>query len=129
MDIEELRDHCLRKNGVTESFPFGNQTLVFKVGGKIFLLASLDTSPLQFNVKCDPGKAIELRENYSCVLPGYHMNKRHWNTVVCDSTTSKQNIVEWVDDSYRLVSRTLPKKTKIRISYDGSQRGKGADQL
>jgi len=70
MNIEELREYCLKKRSATESFPFGNETLVFKVGGKVFLLAGLNAQPLQFNAKCDPVKAVELRENYACVLPG-----------------------------------------------------------
>lgn len=84
MNIETLREYCLLKKGVSEGFPFGETTLVFKVMNKIFLLVSLDASPLQFNAKCDPDKAIELREQYDAIKPGYHMNKKHWNTVVID---------------------------------------------
>jgi predicted DNA-binding protein (MmcQ/YjbR family) len=84
MNIEQIREYCLKKKGVTEEFPFDEETLVFKVMGKIFILASLDSIPLQFNLKCDPEKAIELREEYEAVQPGYHMNKRHWNTVIID---------------------------------------------
>src|SRR5579859_2350519 len=80
MDIETLRDYCIAKKEVTEGFPFGETTLVFKVKGKMFLLAALDAAVLQFNVKCDPEKAIEWREQYDAVQPGYHMNKKHWNT-------------------------------------------------
>ncbi len=93
---------------VEESFPFGEDTLVFKVGGKIFLLCSLDSNPLQFNVKCDPELAIELRERYSCVQPGYHMNKKHWNTIVVDHSVSDNDLREWIDHSYGLVYK--PKK-------------------
>lgn len=104
MNIEVLREFALQKTGVTEGFPFGEDTLVFKVNEKIFLLASLDSSPLQFNVKCDPGKAIELREEFpQSVLPGYHMNKKHWNTVIVDGVLSAKQIKEMVDDSYNLV--------------------------
>jgi predicted DNA-binding protein (MmcQ/YjbR family) len=103
MNIEELRNYCLTKPGVEEGFPFGEGTLVFKVNGKIFLLTSLDAQPPQFNVKCDPEKAIELREQYDCVLPGYHMNKKHWNTVIVDGTLSNQQLKEFIDESYGLV--------------------------
>lgn len=105
MDIEQLREYCLSKPEAEESFPFGPETLVFKVKGKIFLLVSLDKQPLQFNVKCDPEKAIELREEFSCILPGYHMNKRLWNTIIVEGTLSSQQLKEFVDDSYRLVSK------------------------
>ena len=92
--------------GSEESFPFGNNTLVFKVNNKIFLLASLDTQPLQFNVKCDPEKAIELRETYpDSVLPGYHMNKKLWNTVIIDGSISTKQLCEFMDESYRLVNK------------------------
>lgn len=107
MDIEELRSYVLQKALVTEGFPFGEDTLVFKVNSKIFLLAGLDSSPLQFNVKCDPEKAIELREEFpEAVLPGYHMNKKHWNTVIVDGTLSKKQLKEMIDHSYDLVNKT-----------------------
>jgi predicted DNA-binding protein (MmcQ/YjbR family) len=109
MDIESLREYCLSKPGAEESFPFGPDTLVFKVNGKLFLLTGLDEEVLSFNVKCDPEKAIELREEYSCVKPGYHMNKKHWNTIVVDGSVSSKILKEWIDHSYGLVSK---KKTK-----------------
>jgi len=109
MDIESLREYCLSKPGVEETLPFGPDTLVFKVEGKMFLLVGLDEEQLSFNVKCDPGKAIELREEYSCVLPGYHMSKKHWNTIVVDGSVSSKQLNEWIDWSYNLV---LPKKKK-----------------
>lgn len=115
MNVEELREHCIRKSATEESFPFGDDTLVFKVGGKIFLLISLESTPLQFNAKCDPDKAIELREKYSCVLPGYHMNKMHWNTIICDGSAPKKLIFEWVDHSYDLIVNSLPKKIRTEI--------------
>ena len=106
MDIEELRTYILQKPAVTEGFPFGEDTLVFKVNEKIFLLTGLDSSPLQFNVKCDPDKAIELREEYpDSVLPGYHMNKKHWNTVIVDGRLSKKQLKEMIDHSYDLVKK------------------------
>ena len=108
MDIEQLRDYCIAKPGVEECFPFGPENLVFKVNGKMFLLASLDEQPLRFNVKCDPEKAIELREQYASVIPGYHMNKKLWNTVVIDGTLTTQQLRDFIDHSYDLVSK--PKK-------------------
>jgi predicted DNA-binding protein (MmcQ/YjbR family) len=104
MNIEALREYALQKPQVTEGFPFGEDTLVFKVNEKIFLLAGLDHTPLQFNVKCDPDKAIELREAFPVsVLPGYHMNKKHWNTVIVDGVLSARQLKEMVDESYQLV--------------------------
>ena len=110
MDIEQLREYCLGKPDTIESFPFGEDNLVFKVKGKIFLLASLDQQPLQFNVKCDPEKALELREQYSSVQPGYHMNKKHWNTIIIEGILSTQQLKEFVDDSYDLVAKGNKKK-------------------
>jgi predicted DNA-binding protein (MmcQ/YjbR family) len=104
MDIEQLREYCIAKPGVEETFPFGVDTLVFKVNGKMFLLVPLNAQPLQFNVKCDPDKAIQLREEYSCILPGYHMNKKYWNTVIVDRALSIKQLKEFIDESYNLVS-------------------------
>ncbi len=104
MDVEVLREYVLQKENVTEGFPFGEETLVFKVNEKVFLLVSLDAQPLQFNVKCNPDLAIDLREEYpTAVLPGYHMNKKHWNTIVLDGTLTKKQVLKMVDDSYELV--------------------------
>lgn len=104
MNIECLREYCLSKPGVEETLPFGPDTLVFKVNNKVFLLTGLDEAELRFNVKCDPDKALELREEFSCVLPGYHMNKKHWNTIVVDGSVSTRQLKEWIDHSYDLVS-------------------------
>ncbi|MCW3117584.1 MAG: hypothetical protein JWM28_1666 [Chitinophagaceae bacterium] len=112
MNIETLRTYCIKKNAVTEEFPFGPETLVFKVKGKVFLLTSLDGEGFQFNVKCDPEKAIELRDRYDAVRPGYHMNKKHWNTVIVDGSIPMQLLTEMIDDSYNLVVQSLPKKLK-----------------
>ena len=110
MNIEAIREYALQKPGVTEGFPFGEDTLVFKVQDKIFLLASLDASPLQFNVKCDPEKAIQLREDHpEAVLPGYHMNKKHWNTILVNGRLTGRQLKEMIDESYTLVA---PKKKK-----------------
>ena len=115
MHLDELREYCINKKGVEEGFPFGGDTLVFKVMGKMFLLSGIDSQPVQFNAKCDPEKAIELRENYPCVLPGYHMNKQHWNTIICDGLVSDKQLQEWIDDSYNLVASSLTKKLKSEL--------------
>ncbi len=115
MDIEHLREYCLSKQGAEETLPFGPDTLVYKVGGKVFLLTGLDSEELRFNVKCDPDKASELREEFSCVLPGYHMNKKHWNTIVVDGSVSSRQLKEWIDDSYDLVLGSLPKKRRDEL--------------
>ena len=110
MNIETLRDYCLSKPGAEETMPFGPDTLVYKVNNKIFLLVGLDSADLRFNVKCDPDKAIELRDEYACVLPGFHMNKKHWNTVVVDGSVSNALLKEWIDHSYSLVAPKPKKK-------------------
>lgn len=111
MNIESIREYCLSKPGAEETLPFGPDTLVYKVSGRAFLLMGLDSEDLRFNVKCDPEKAIGLREEYPCVLPGYHMNKKHWNTVVVDGSVPFRVIKEWIDHSYELVAANR-KKTK-----------------
>jgi predicted DNA-binding protein (MmcQ/YjbR family) len=112
MNIETLRNYCLSKPGVEETLPFGPDTLVYKVYGKVFLLTGLDSEELSFNVKCDPDKALELREEFPCVQPGYHMNKKHWNTILVDGSVSSQQLKQWIDHSYELVCASLPKKKK-----------------
>jgi predicted DNA-binding protein (MmcQ/YjbR family) len=103
MDIETLREYCISKTGATESFPFGEDTLVFKVNGKIFALVNLD-GDLSINLKCDPAFAIELRERYSSVTAGYHMNKKHWNTIIYDGTVPDKEVFTWIDHSYELIA-------------------------
>ncbi len=103
MNVETIREYCLSKENVEEGFPFGETTLVFKVAGKIFLLLGLDAVPLQFNAKCDPDHALELREQYDCIIPGYHMNKKHWNTVIVDGTLSDKQLKALIDESFDLV--------------------------
>jgi predicted DNA-binding protein (MmcQ/YjbR family) len=115
MNLENLREYCLAKPGVEETTPFGPDTLVFKVIGKAFLLTGFENSPIRFNVKCDPEKAIDLRERYACVLPGWHMNKKHWNTIVVDGSVPVKLVKEWIDDSYQLVVDSLPKKDKTKL--------------
>ena len=110
MNIEEFREYCLLKNDVTECFPFDNVTLVFKVKGKMFALTSTDDEEFSINLKCDPEIAIDLREHYPCVLPGYHMDKKHWNTVFVDGTVDDKLLKEWIDNSYELVLKKTKKK-------------------
>jgi predicted DNA-binding protein (MmcQ/YjbR family) len=116
MDLETIRKYCLEKKSVTESFPFGETTLVFKVRGKMFLLAGLEDFPLHINLKCDPEKAQELREEYSSVIPAFHMNKKHWNTIILNGQLSLKQIREMIDDSYRLVIQSLPLKERKKFS-------------
>jgi len=115
MNIEELREYCLSQKATEECFPFDEETLVFKVMGKAFLLTGIESKPLQFNVKCDPEKTIALREKYSCVLPGYHMNKKHWNTVVCDNSVPVKLYKEWIKHSYEMVVTGLSRKQKAEL--------------
>jgi predicted DNA-binding protein (MmcQ/YjbR family) len=103
MTLDQLLDHSLSKPDVEESFPFGPDVLVLKVKGKVFLLIPLNTDPLQFNVKCNPDRSIELREEYASIIPGYHMNKKHWNTIILDGTVTSKLIYELIDHSYQLV--------------------------
>ena len=114
MNTESLREYCLIKPAVEEGMPFGEGTLVFKVGGKMFLLVSLDepNNALRFNAKADPERAAELRERYPAIQPGYHMNKQHWNTVYADGTLSENLLKELIDHSYELVRQSLPKGVK-----------------
>lgn len=117
MNIEDIREYCLAKPGATEELPFGPDTLVFKVGGKVFLLIGLDQiESLCFNVKCDPDTAIELRQRYpESVIPGYHMNKRHWNTIYCNRQLSDECLQMFIDDSHVLVYNSLTKAVKEGI--------------
>lgn len=109
MQVDEIRDYCIALPEVEETLPFGPDVLVFKVKGKIFLLLSLDADPVQFNVKCDPVMAEELREHYTCVIPGYHMNKKHWNTIIVDGSVKNALLKEWIQHSYHLVHKKSKK--------------------
>ncbi len=110
MNIEYFRAYCLSKPHVTEELPFGPDTLVYKVSGKMFALAGLDEVPGSCNLKCDPDRAEGLREQHDAILPGYHMNKKHWNTVIWDGSVSDQLILELIDHSYNLVAASLLKR-------------------
>ena len=114
MDLEKVRLQCLSKLGASESFPFDNQTLVFKVGEKIFALLDVEHTE-SINLKCEPEKAIELRERFISVMPGYHMNKKHWNTIQFNKDLSDQLILDCIDHSYQLVFQSLSKKTRGEI--------------
>ena len=114
MNLEAFRSHCLKKKGVTEEMPFGPDTLVYKVMGKMFALTG---SPdfVSVNLKADPEIAVELREKYEAVLPGYHMNKKHWNTILIDGSVPDKLILQWLEDSYQLVRAGLTKKEKAAL--------------
>ncbi len=110
MNVEEIREYCITKKAVTESFPFNETTLVFKVMNKMFCLLSLDD--IRVALKNDPEKNIELRAHYSAIIPGYHLNKQHWNTIELDGTVPTKLLVEMIDESYDLILKSLPKKTQ-----------------
>ena len=113
MNAETLRELCLSFPYVTEDLPFGPETVVFRIAGKIFLLVSLDSEVFSFNVKCDPELAVTLREKYpNVVTPGYHMSKKHWNTIKPEISTPNTLLKEWINHSYQLVFNSLPKKTR-----------------
>ncbi len=115
MNIEELRSYCVTKKGVSEGFPFDETTLVFKVMDKMFALCNLDGA-LSVNLKCDPDRSIDLREQHACILPGYHMNKKHWNTVELEGSIPVSLVHELIDHSYDLVVSKLPKKLKEELT-------------
>lgn len=116
MNTESIRDYCIAKPGVTESFPFGGDALVFKVGGKMFALLSTESRPTTINLKCDPERAVQLREEHSAVAPGYHMNKTHWNTITVDGRVRTTDLQEWIDHSYELVKKSLPKAVQAQLN-------------
>ena len=115
MNIEEFREYCLGKKGATEEFPFDSNTLVFKVMNKIFALTDVNAFE-SINLKCEPIKAIELREKYHAIKPGYHMNKQHWNTIDNQSDVDDTLLVELIDHSYDLIVKSLPKKLQDSLS-------------
>jgi predicted DNA-binding protein (MmcQ/YjbR family) len=123
MELRILRDHCLAKPGVTEEHPFGPGVLVMKVEGKIFAILSEDADPLTVSLKSEPEIAVVLRSAHEAVQPGYHLNKRHWNTVTLDGTIGDAHVLEWVDDSYDLVVDGLPRRLREQIRRAGSRDG------
>jgi predicted DNA-binding protein (MmcQ/YjbR family) len=114
LDIESFRNYCISKKGVTEEFPFDSNTLVFKVCGKMFALTDVDMFE-SINLKCDPEEAVLLREQHPAVVPGYHMNKKHWNTIVMDGAVGDHLLMQWIDHSYDLVVQKLPKALKEQL--------------
>ncbi len=117
MNIEEVRSYCLSKKGVTEEFPFGEETLVFKVMNKIFMLTGLSSRPFTCNLKMEPELTNSYREKYNEVLPGYHMNKKHWNTVIFEGNSIPRKELLWmIDHSYEQVIKGLPKKMQLELN-------------
>ena len=115
MNIETISEYCLSKKGSIEDFPFDEETLVFKVGGKMFALIPLEKIPLQISLKCDPEKAIELREHFEEVLPGWHMSKKYWNTIILEGNIKWNDLREWIDHSYDEVVKGLKKTERNKI--------------
>jgi predicted DNA-binding protein (MmcQ/YjbR family) len=122
MDAVEFREYCLTKSKVTEGTPFGESVLVFKVAGKMFALMSLDGVPATANLKCNPDLALELRDRYEQVRPGYHMNKKHWNTVEIEAGIPEAELRKMIDHSYDLVVRSLPRASRSRILNEAAPR-------
>jgi len=123
IDADSLRGWCLARPGVTEEMPFGPETTVFKVEGKLFVLSALDRVPLQISMKCEPALAEALRRDHPAVRPGYHLNKRHWNTVLCDGSLPDDQIIDMVEDSYDLVVSALPRATRERLGWAPGEAG------
>jgi len=115
MTLPELRKYLSQKAGSFEDFPFDDVTMVYKVSNKMFALIGLDDAPLRINLKCDPILAVELRQLYPAVIPGYHMNKTHWNTVILDGSISDEITMKMIDDSYILVVQSLTRKEREKI--------------
>ena len=129
MDLAQFREYCLSKTGAAEGTPFGTDVLVFKVGGKMFALAVLDEMPTTVNLKCDPDWALDLRDRYEQVRPGYHMNKKHWNTVEIEGSIPDAELRKMIDHSYDLVVETLPKsraraRARSRRNSAATRRGR-----
>jgi predicted DNA-binding protein (MmcQ/YjbR family) len=124
----ELRQWCLAHAGAVEDFPFGPATSVFKVAGKMFALSALDRTPLEVSVKCEPELAVDLRESYAAIRPGYHLNKRHWNTITLDGSLSDQLVRDLIEDSYDLVANALPKRTREALGTGGGARRRRASR-
>jgi len=112
VDATELRGWCLARPGAIEDFPFGPEHSVFKVGGKMFAISALERAPLEVSVKCEPDLAVELRNSYAAIRPGYHLNKRHWNTITLDGSLPDQLVRDLVEDSYDLIVSALPKRVQ-----------------
>ncbi len=122
MELSDFREYCLSKPGAVEETPFGPDTLVFKVGGKIFALAALDEVPTTVNLKCEPDLALDLRDRYQQVTPGYHMNKKHWNTVEIEGGIPEAELCKMIDHSYDLVVQSLPRASHSKIPHVAAPR-------
>ena len=120
MNPAELRDRCLSLPGTEETFPFGPKTSVFKVAGKMFALSQLGADSLRVSLKCEPDVAEALRAAHAAVLPGYHLNKRHWNTVIIDGSLPEQMIKDMIEDSYDLVVSKLPPARRLALGWHGA---------
>jgi len=116
MNIADLYEYCRNRPGVTEGFPFGEDVLVFRVAGKMFALVSLETRPMFVNLKCDPGRAVELRDRFEDIRPGYHMNKEHWNSVYLEGALDVRLVRELIDHSYDLVVASLTSKARAALA-------------
>jgi predicted DNA-binding protein (MmcQ/YjbR family) len=121
VDAAELRNWCLAQAGAVEDFPFGPENSVFKVGGKMFAISALDRTPLEVSVKSEPELALQLRATYAAIRPGYHLNKRHWNTVTLDGSLPDKLIRDLVEDSYDLVVSALPARTRKQLGWAPEQ--------
>jgi predicted DNA-binding protein (MmcQ/YjbR family) len=117
IDAAALRSWCLARPGVTEEMPFGPVTTVFKVAGKLFALSALDREPLEVSLKCEPALAQALRRDHEAIRPGYHLNKRHWNTVLCDGSLPDQMVIDMLEDSYDLVVEGLPRRVRDELGW------------
>ena len=117
MNARELHDWCLEQNGAVEDFPFTLEHSVFKVNGKMFAISALEREPLEVSVKCEPELAVELRNSYSAIRPGYHLNKRHWNTITLDGSLPDQLVRDLIEDSYDLVVSKLPKRAQAELDW------------
>ncbi|WP_042397000.1 MmcQ/YjbR family DNA-binding protein [Streptacidiphilus carbonis] len=125
MTPDTLKAFCLGLNGSVETFPFSPELSVFKVGGKVFALTDLAGEPLKVSLKCDPELAVQLREQYPAIVPGWHLNKRHWNTVTLDGSVPDALLRELVEDSYDLIVTQLPRRQQLALDWPGARRAGG----
>jgi predicted DNA-binding protein (MmcQ/YjbR family) len=128
VDAAKLREWCLQQTGAIEDFPFGPEHSVFKVAGKMFALSALDRVPLEVSVKCEPELAVELRNSYPAIRPGYHLNKRHWNTITLNGTLPDPFVRDLIEDSYDLVVSALPKHVRHDLGWTPETDADGTTQ-
>nr|WP_145910817.1 MmcQ/YjbR family DNA-binding protein [Kitasatospora viridis] len=127
MTADQLKAACLALNGAEETFPFGPETSVFKVGGKVFAISALDGLPLKVSLKCDPDLAVRLRADYPGITPGWHLNKRHWNTVLLDGSVPHRLVAELIEDSYDLIVAKLPRRQQLALDWPGLHPGEATE--